>query len=83
MPSTQLRPTVIAEYIAKELGKGNPHIVISHELQFMLTWNGLFKKGNHKDNRTHLYDKIYDNSVRAVLPGKSRKISKKRIYACY
>ena len=43
----------------------------------MRNWNGLFKKGNQKDNRTHLYDKIYENSVRAVLPGKSRKIYKK------
>ena len=49
----------------------HPHIVVSHELQFMLEWdNSIFE--NASTTPTKLYKKILQNSLKSILPGSMR-----------
>ena len=58
--------------IVAALLDAHPHIVLSHELHFFRNWHSLFRNESGLDRRIKLYNKIYRNSVGALLPGKSR-----------
>ena len=56
----------------------HPHIVVSHELKFMLEWDSsLFDKVNASPSPAKLYHKIYQKSMRNLKPGSLRSHHRK------
>ena len=56
----------------------HPHIVVSHELQFMNKWDfNMFDMKNAGSISTRLYKKMYKNSLGSVMPRSIRKQNSK------